>query len=117
WAGIVVAVSTLILRVPLVLAYFIEIPRVLDYLPVARILMSGLIIAFCSVQISLVLHNETLIAAIRAHMYFIQKNAGRLAWFLLICGIRFYGIIACDALVRGGIGDRLGALLLWECSF
>ena len=33
WAGIVVAVSTLILRVPLVLAYFIKIPRVLDYLP------------------------------------------------------------------------------------
>ena len=74
WAGIVVAVSTLILRVPLVLAYFIEIPRVLDYLPVARVLMSGLIIAFCSVQISLVLHNETLIAAIRAHIYFIQTK-------------------------------------------
>ena len=73
WAGIVVAVSTLILRLPLVLAYFIKIPRVLDYLPIARVLMSGLIIAFCSVQISLVLHNETLIAAMRAHVHFIQK--------------------------------------------
>jgi Phytoene/squalene synthetase len=100
WAGIVVAVSTLILRVPLVLAYFIKIPRVLDYLPIARVLMSGLIIAFCSVQISLVLHNETLIAAMRAHIYFIQKNAGRLAWFLVICGIHFYGIMACDAILR-----------------
>src|ERR1051326_3552964 len=66
WAGIVVAVSTLILRLPLVLAYFINIPRVLDYLPIARVLMSGLIIAFCSVQISLVLHNEPLIEARRA---------------------------------------------------
>ena len=94
WAGIVVAVSTLILRLPLVLAYFINIPRVLDYLPIARLLMSGLIIAFCSVQISLVLHNETLIEAMRAHVYFIQKNAGRLAWFLVICGIHFYGIMA-----------------------
>jgi len=73
WAGIVVAVSTLILRLPLVLAYFINIPRVLDYLPIARFLMSGLIIAFCSVQISLVLHNETLIEAMRAHVHFIQK--------------------------------------------
>ena len=117
WAGIVVAVSTLILRLPLVLAYFIKIPRVLDYLPIARVLMSGLIIAFCSVQISLVLHNETLIAAMRAHVYFIQKNAGRLAWFLVICGIHFYGIMACDAIVRGGIADRLGALLLWKFSF
>lgn len=117
WAGIVVAVSTLILRVPLVLAYFIKIPRVLDYLPIARVLMSGLIIAFCSVQISLVLHNETLIAAMRAHIYFIQKNAGRLAWFLVICGIHFYGIMACDAILRGAIADRLGVLLLWKFSF
>src|SRR5213593_4214199 len=117
WAGIVVAVSTLILRLPLVLAYFINIPRVLDYLPIARFLMSGLIIAFCSVQISLVLHNETLIEAMRAHIHFIQKNAGRLAWFLLICGIHFYGIMACDAILRGAIADRLGALLLWKFSF
>jgi len=66
WAGIVVAVSTLIVRLPLVLAYFTNIPGVLDYLPIARVLMSGLIIAFCSVQISLALHNETLIEAMRA---------------------------------------------------
>src|ERR1051325_7326885 len=117
WAGIVVAVSTLILRLPLVLAYFINIPRVLDYLPIARVLMSGLIIAFCSVQISLVLHNETLIEAMRAHVHFIQKNAGRLAWFLVICGIHFYIIGACDAILRGAIADRLGALLLWKFTF
>ena len=117
WAGIVVAVSTLILRLPLVLAYFINIPRVLDYLPIARFLMSGLIIAFCSVQISLVLHNETLIEAMRAHVHFIQKNAGRLAWFLVICAIHFYGIMAFDAILRGAIADRLGALLLWKFSF
>jgi hypothetical protein len=117
WAGIVVAVSILILRLPLVLAYFINIPRVLDYLPVARVLMSGLIIAFCSVQISLALHNETLIEAMRAHFHFIQQNAGRLAWFLVICGIHFYGIMACDAILRGAIADRLGALFLWKISF
>jgi hypothetical protein len=117
WAGIVVAVSTLILRLPLVLAYFINIPRVLDYLPIARILMSGLIIAFCSIQISLALHNETLIEAMRAHAHFVQKNAGRLAWFLVICGIHFYGITICDAILRGAIADRLGALFLWKFSF
>src|SRR6266581_2148080 len=117
WAGIVVAVSTLILRLPLVLSYFVNIPGVLDYLPIARLLISGLIIAFCSVQISLALHNETLFEAMSAHVYFAQKNAGRLAWFLLICGIHFYGIALCDAILRGAIGDRLGALFLWKFSF
>ncbi len=117
WAGIVVAVSTLIVRLPLVLAYFTNIPGVLDYLPIARVLMSGLIIAFCSVQISLTLHNETLIEAIRAHLRFVQKNAVRLAWFLMICGVHFYGLILCDGLLRGAIANRLGALFLWKFVF
>jgi hypothetical protein len=117
WAGIVVAVSTLIVRLPLVLAYFRNIPGVLDYLPIARVLMSGLIIAFCSVQISLALHNETLIRAIRAHFQFVRENGGRLGWFLIICGVHFFAIMICDAIVRSAIADRLGALFLWKVSF
>ena len=117
WAGIVVAVSTLIVRLPLVLAYFTNIPGVLDYLPIARVLMSGLIIAFCSVQISLTLHNETLIEAMRAHVQFMRQNAGRLGWFVIICGLHFFGIMICDAVIRSAIADRLGALFLWKFSF
>ena len=117
WAGIVVLVSTLIVRMPLLLAYFMNIPDVLDYLPLERVLMSGLIIAFCSVQISLALHNESLGAAIRAHREFIRRNFGLFAWFLLICAIHFFLITVWDAIVRGAIGDRLMALFLWKCIF
>jgi hypothetical protein len=117
WAGIVVFVSTLMVRLPLLLAYFMNIPGVLDYLPIERSVMSALIIAFCSVQISLALHNESLGDAIRAHRRFVRQNAGSLGWFLLICGIHFFGIMICDAIVRSAIGDRLGALLLWKFIF
>ena len=79
--------------------------------------MSGLIIGFCSVQISLALHNETLLEAMRAHSQFVRNNAGRLAWFLIICGIHFSAIMMCDAIVRSAIADRLGALFLWKFSF
>ena len=117
WAGIVVLFSTLLVRLPLLLAYFMNIPGVLDYLPIQRSVMSGLIIAFCSVQISLALHNESLGDAIRAHRRFIWQNPGPLGWFLLICGIHFFGIMICDALARGAIADRLGALFLWKFIF
>ncbi len=117
WAGIVVLLSTLIVRMPLLLAYFMDIPDVLDYLPLERFVMSGLIITFCSVQISLALHNETLAAAIRSHRQFIRENAGRFGWFLLICGIHFFLLIASDAIVRSAIGDRLVALFSWKCIF
>src|SRR5207247_9531683 len=96
WAGIIVFVSTLIVRLPLLLAYFTSIPGVLDYLPLERAFMSGLIIAFCSIQISLTLHNETLREAIRAHAQFIRQNPDHLGWFLIICGIHFFFIMTCD---------------------
>ena len=117
WAGVVVLFSTLLVRLPLLLAYFKNIPGVLDYLPIQRSVMSGLIIAFCSVQISLALHNESLGDAIRAHRRFIWQNTGPLRWFLLICGVHFFGIMICDAVVRGAIADRLGALFLWKFIF
>ena len=117
WAGIVVIVSTLIVRVPLLLAYFRDVPDVLDYLPYQRLAMSALIIAFCSVQISLVLHNETLRAAVRAHKEFIRTNLFRFGWFLLIAGMHFFFLIACDAIVRTAIADRVVGVIAWKIIY
>src|SRR5256885_917084 len=117
WAGIVVLVSTVIVRLPLLLAYFMNIPDVLDYLPIERAVMCGLIITFASVQISLALHNETLRGAIHAHRDFIRNNASRFAWFLLICGLHFFFLTVADAIVRGAIADRLMAVMFWKSVF
>jgi hypothetical protein len=117
WAGIVVFLSTILVRVPLLLAYFMNIPNVLDYLPLQRLLMCFLIISFASVQISLALHNENLREAIRAHRDFIRRNGGRFGWFLLICALHFFFIMAWDAIVRGAIADRLVALIVWKSIF
>jgi len=117
WAGLVVILGLLIVRLPLLLAYFYDIPNVLDYLPVARAIMSCLLIMFCSVQVSLVLHNETLGAALHAHRQFIGRNAPRFGWFLLIAAIHFFFLIACDAIVRGAIADRVVAVILWKIIY
>jgi hypothetical protein len=117
WAGIVVIVSTLIVRAPLLLAYFRNVPGVLDFLPLERLVMSGLIIAFCSVQVSLVLHNETLGAAVRAHREFIRRNFSRFGWFLLIAALHFFFLTACDAIVRGAVADRVAAVIGWKIIY
>lgn len=117
WAGIVVLVSTLVVRSPLLLAYFIDLPGVLDYQPVARYLMSAVLVLFCSVQISLVLHNESLRAALRAHRQFIRRNAARLGWFLLICALHFFFLTACDAIVRGALADRVAGMIIWKVCY
>lgn len=117
WAGLVVLISMLIVRLPLLLAYFMNIPDVLDYLPIERALMCGLIVTFSSVQISLALHNESLREAIRAHRQFIRDNASRFIWFLLICGIHFFFITALDAVMRSAIADRIIVLVIWKSFF
>ncbi|MBA2242821.1 MAG: hypothetical protein H0W04_08035 [Chthoniobacterales bacterium] len=117
WAGIVVLVSILLVRLPLLLAYFIDLPGVLDYQPVARSIMSALIIVFCSVQISLTLHNESLRAALRAHRRFIQRNAVRLGWFIGFCALHFFLLAACDAIVRSAIADRVMGTILWKVFY
>jgi hypothetical protein len=117
WAGLVVLVSTLIVRMPLLLAYFMNIPDVLDYLPIERVVMCGLIIAFSSVQISLALHNETLREAVHAHWQFVRANSTRFAWFLLMCGLHLFLLTAGDAIVRGAIADRLAPLIVWKIIF
>jgi hypothetical protein len=117
WAGIVVLLSTMLVRAPLLLAYFMNIPNVLDYLPLQRWLMCLLIISFASVQVSLALHNENLLEAIRAHGQFLRRNWNRFGWFLLICALHFFFIMVCDAIVRTAIADRLVALIVWKCIF
>jgi hypothetical protein len=117
WAGLLVLFSLILVRLPLLLAYFMNIPNVLDYLPFQRILMCILIISFASVQVSLALHNENLGAAIRAHFGFIRRNRTRFGWFLLICAFHFFFIMACDAVVRGAVADRMLALIAWKTIF
>jgi hypothetical protein len=117
WAGIVLLISILVVRSPLLLAYFMNLPNILDYLPLQRALMSCFIIAFCSVQISLVLHNENVREAIRAHFLFLRRNTIRFGWFLLICSLHFFLLTAADAVVRGGIADRAAALLMWKLIY
>src|SRR5438067_7341657 len=117
WAGIVVLVSMLVLRLPMLLAYFIHVPDVLDYLPLQRVFMSGFILVFCSVQISLVLHNETLRDAFRAHRQLIRRDFRRLAWFCLICAINFSLILVIDAIMRSAIADRTVVMMIWKLIF
>ena len=117
WAGIVVIVSTLIVRVPLLLAYFMNVPDVLDYLPGERFIMCALIIAFCSMQVSLVLHNETLRAAFQAHKEFVRTNLFRLGWFLLIAAIHYFFLITADAIVRGAVADRTVGIIAWKIIY
>ena len=117
WVGLVVLASMLLLRLPLLVAYFRNVPDVLDYLPTGRCVMAGLIISFAAMQISLTLHNETLREAFRAHWQFVRRHAFRFVWFLLICGLHFWFLALADTVVRAAATERPLALILWKLLY
>ncbi len=117
WLGLVLLASTLLLRLPLLLAYFRDVPGVLDYLPIGRGVMAVLLISFAAMQVSLVLHNETLAEAFRAHWQFVRRHSYRLVWFLLICALHYWFLSLADTVIRAAATERLLALLLWKIFY
>jgi hypothetical protein len=117
WLGLVVLASTLLLRAPLLVAYFRNVPGVLDYLPIGRCLMAALIISFGTMQISLVLHNESLREAFQAHWGFVRRHSLRFGWFLVLCGLHYWFLALADAAVHAAAADRPLALISWTIGF
>ncbi len=117
WLGLVVLASTLLLRLPLLVAYFRDLPGVLDYLPIGRAAMTLLILCFATMQISLVLHNESLHEAFRAHFLFLRRHSLRFVWFLLICGLHFWFLALADEIVRAAATGRPLALIIWKLAY
>jgi hypothetical protein len=117
WLGLTLLVSTLLLRLPLLIAYFRDVPGVLDYLPVARCAIAALIFCFATMQISLVLHNETLREAFQSHGQFLKRHALRFGWFLLICGLHYWILALADTIVRAAATERPLALIIWKLFY
>jgi hypothetical protein len=117
WLGLILLASTLLLRLPLLIAYFRDVPGVLDYLPIARCLMAVLLICFATMQISLVLHNETLGEAFQAHWDFVKRHTYRLVWFLIICAVHYWFLAFADTVIRAAATERLLALLVWNIGY
>src|SRR5205823_12618644 len=67
----------------------------------ARPLIAVALVLFCSVQITLILHNETLRAAVREHTEFAWRNWFRIISFLVVAGLHLFAINWADEFIVG----------------
>lgn len=117
WLGLVVLATTLLLRLPLLIAYFRDVPGVLDYLPIGRAAIALLLLCFATMQVSLVLHNEGLGEAFEAHWLFLREHTWRFVWFLLIGGLHFWFLALADEIIRAAATERPLALIVWKLGY
>lgn len=97
WTGLLLLAGLLLVHGPLLATYgwipgHTDFTRaVVQYIDqIARPLLDVLLIVFCSVQLSLVFHNEALGRALGMHVAFVRAHWYRLLWFLLVAAMHFF---------------------------
>jgi len=123
WTAIVMALSTVFLYGPLILSsivpnsFFVSGPNVVQYVDrVARPLLALFLLAFCTLQITLTFHSESLRRAMKDHFKFLRKNAVTLGWFLAIAFIHFYAFSFLNGILTYGLGEGTAEGILWQIA-
>jgi hypothetical protein len=109
WAGIVLAASALLIHLPLLISY-LWITRqpdftnaVIQYVEqTARPLLAIGLLLFCSIQMALILHNESLVEAISDHAELARRHWYRVLWFLGVAGLHLFVICWISEYMNGG---------------
>jgi hypothetical protein len=99
WAGVILVATLLLIHLPLLISY-VWINQQTDFTKAvvqyieqtARPLIALGLVLFCSIQINLILHNETLRDAVLDHAQLVRNHWYRIFWFLVVAGFHLFAI-------------------------
>lgn len=122
WALLVMVLSTLLIHVPLILKNF---PAFQSWFPpdevgfdfrwkIARGVITAVLLAFATMQITLTFHSESLRRALHDHWRFVTHHWWPLLWFFILAGMHFYLLHLGVALVQRGFGDGTALGIAWS---
>jgi hypothetical protein len=99
WTGLVLLATFLLIHLPLLISYWWIAQQtdfsnaVIQYIEqTARPLIAVALILFCSIQITLILHNETLRDAAHEHALLARRHWLRILWFLVLAGVHLFAL-------------------------
>jgi hypothetical protein len=122
WAAVVMAVSSLLIDLPRVSALLfrfgdpVYLGDTLMYTDrVARPLLAAFLIVFCSMQVTLTFHSETLAKAMAQHWQLLRLHWWQWLWFILVAAIHLLGLAFVDRwLMLGFGGETTLAGMIWS---
>jgi hypothetical protein len=83
----------------------------------ARMLLALVFLVFATVQITLMLHNESLRQSVRDHFRFVRGHAWPLGWFLLLAALHFFLLATGDGVIQTALGAGTLSVLVWSLIF
>jgi hypothetical protein len=125
WAAIVMLLSSVFIDLPLILKNFApfaglftsEGPKLEFRLGLARAILTGFLLAFSTMQITLTFHSESLRQAFRDHWRFFRRHWWGYTWFLALAGLHFYVLHALHLTMKVGLGEGTAAGIAWQLLF
>ena len=125
WAALVMVLSSVFIDLPLILKNFAPFagiftsdgPKVDFRLSLARSILTGFLLVFPTMQITLTFHSESLRAAFRDHLGFLRRHWWPFAWFLAAAALHCYLLEALHLAIRAGLGEGTAAGLAWQLLF
>ncbi len=122
WALVVMLLSSLFIDLPLILKNF---DAFAEWFPdkseiiegrqrFARTMLTGILLLWATVQITLVFHNEALLKALRDHGRFVLRFIWPFGWFVIIAAVHFYFFQVAQGLVLRGLGEETAAGVAWS---
>jgi hypothetical protein len=124
WAGVVLFASLLLIHLPLLISYMWITQQtdftnaVIQYIDqTARPLIAVGLILFCSIQITLILHNETLREAVHEHAQLSRRHWFRIIWFLLLAGLHLFALSWLENFIVGAFPKYSVPNLLFSALF
>ncbi|HEY6841455.1 MAG TPA: hypothetical protein VI114_09575 [Chthoniobacterales bacterium] len=124
WAGVVLLATLILIHLPLLISYSWITQQtdftnaVIQYIEqTARPLIAVALILFCSIQITLILHNETLRDAVHEHAQLARRHWIRIIWFLIVAGLHLFVLSWLTDFVVGAFPKYSVPNLLFSALF
>ncbi len=116
WAVVVMGISTLGITLPLIVARFQGLERRAWIEPTVqgtRWLLAVVLLAFCSVQILLIFHNETLRQAAAGHLRLLRRYGMYVGWLGAVSVLHFFALAAANAFFVQALGQWTWPAVGW----
>ena len=120
WAVVVLAISLAGINLPLILSRFQTAGRRETLLWVepavqgTRWLLVAVLLAFCSLQILLVFHNDTLVRAGAEHFRLLRRHGPHVAWLVAVSALHFFLLAAADGFLSRALGPWTWPSAAWS---
>ncbi len=123
WALVMIVLSSLGINLPLLAGTFPLQPDAVEGAWIgavvwfARWLLAVVALLFCSMQITLVFHNETLRQAFGNHVRFLRRHGERVGWLSLVAGVHFLVLVGLNAFLLRALGESSWPAGVWSVLF